>query len=107
MSDHQTTIKEWAQYASSCRKLKAYGVSAAGSRQLLDGEVIVIDLDEERSLLVTLSERMEGEGVAIVSLPEGGPTPPPSRFSRLVTRSGGANLLYVSPELPAQGETGR
>ncbi|MBM5817182.1 MAG: hypothetical protein FJ083_11580 [Cyanobacteria bacterium K_Offshore_surface_m2_239] len=65
MSDHETIITEWAQYAANLRKLKAYGVSADGARQPLDGEVIVIELDEDRSLVLSLSERREGEGVAI------------------------------------------
>jgi hypothetical protein len=116
MSDHLDTIAEWAQYASAFRKLKAYGVSADGSRHSLDCDAIVIELDDERGLIVSLSERLAGEGVAICSLPRGespSVSPDPkeaepgpratSKFSMLVMRSGGANLLYVSPELHRRG----
>lgn len=57
---------------TSCRnfpQLKAYGVSADGTRQQLDCDAIVIELDGERGLIVSLSERRAGEGVAICSLP--------------------------------------
>ncbi len=119
MSDHATTITEWAQYASSFRKLQAYTVSADGTRQPLEGDALVIELDGERSLILSLSERREGEGVALCSLPQAdgstatadpeatnAPSTTPSRFSILVMRSGGANLLYVSPELHGQGSGG-
>ncbi|MEB3305532.1 MAG: hypothetical protein VKL58_04880 [Cyanobacteriota bacterium] len=115
MHDHWHTITEWAQHASTFRKLKAYGISADGSRQPLDCEAIDIELDEERGLIVSLAERMAGEGVAICSLPQGQPPSEPSDpergehvpsgpspFSVLVMRSGGANLLYLSPECHGQ-----
>lgn len=111
MSDHWDTINEWAQYASSFRRLKAYGVSADGSRKPLDCDAIVIELDDDRGLIVSLSERTPGEGVAICSLPQGERPPAssdsegeepslmgPACYSVLVMRSGGANLLYLSPE---------
>jgi hypothetical protein len=99
MSDHWDTINEWAKHASTFRKLKAYGVSANGTRQHLDCDAIAIELDEERSLIVSLAERIAGEGVAICSLPQGDS----SKFSLIVMRSGGANLLYLSPELHGPG----
>ncbi|MEB3352963.1 MAG: hypothetical protein VKM34_01815 [Cyanobacteriota bacterium] len=115
MSDHWHTIAEWAQHASAFRKLKAYGVTADGTRQLLDCEAILIELDEERGLIVALAERKAGEGVAICSLPQGpqpsaaesGDQPPldPSHGSLIVMRSGGANLLYLSPERHLRGDS--
>lgn len=98
MSDHEDTINAWARHASTWGKLKAYGVSTDGSRVPLDCEAIHIELDEERGLIVSLAERIDGEGVAICSLPQGGP----SQFSLIVMRSGGANLLYLSPEIHGQ-----
>lgn len=117
MDDPSDTISDWARYASTFRKLKAYAISADGSRQPLDCAAIHIELDEERGLIVCLSERRAGEGVAICSLPQGErpsvpsdsetaiPTPAnASPFSLLVLRSGGANLLYLSPEQHLRGQ---
>jgi hypothetical protein len=50
MSDHETINTEWAQYATNFRKLKAYGVSADGAWQPLDGEAIVIELERGSEL---------------------------------------------------------
>lgn len=116
--DHGDPVTEWAQAAATFRQLKAYGVSADGTRQQLDCDAIVIELDGERGLIVSLSERRAGEGVAICSLPraeqpslsfdaqEAEPSPTnASQFSVLSVRSGGANLLYLSPELQQRAET--
>lgn len=118
MSDHWESINEWAQHASTFRRLKAYGVSGDGTRQPLDCDAIYIEIDDERGLIVSLSERRAGEGVAICSLPQGEKSiiaseseeAKPSAtiaspFSLLVMRSGGANLLYLSPELHLHGDS--
>lgn len=98
------TIMQWVQEASPIHRLNAYGVASDGSRMPLDCEVIVVELDAERRLLIALSERGAGEGVAICSLPPAVSPSAQARFSTLSMRSGGANLFYLSPELhPSHG----
>ncbi|MEB3317040.1 MAG: hypothetical protein VKO39_02705 [Cyanobacteriota bacterium] len=118
MSDHWDTINARAEDAATFRLLKAYAVCADGSRQPLDCAAIYIELDDQRGLVVSLAERQAGEGVAICSLPQGAlpvsaspsdgsasTASPSAGFSTLVLRSGGANLVYLSPELhPRAGE---
>ena len=115
MGDHQDTITEWAQSASTFRRLQAYAVKPDGSREPIDGATIVVEFDDERALIISLCERMEGEGLAICSLPQSAIKPAESdigsdaesqasptaasRHSLIVMRSGGANLLYLSPQL--------
>ena len=79
----------------------------------LTQEVSQRAMDDERGLLLCLSESRAGEGLAIRSLPQAERHPPssaeqpasPARFSSLVVRPAGANLLLVSPELQGGGAT--
>lgn len=66
-------------------------------------------------LTISLAERIEGEGLAVCSLPSGrfeaeepvaepeSLNPAPSNPSVIVIRSGGANLVYLSPERLGSG----
>jgi hypothetical protein len=123
MNDRPDIIAEWGRYASSFRRLKAYAISPDGSREPLDCAAIHVELDDERGLIIALAERMDGEGVAVCSLPQGGITAAQSNTadeaqsgvqadatvkslanqSVIVMRSGGANLVYLSPERLAGG----
>lgn len=117
MNDKPDIIAEWAQYASEFRRLEAYAIGSDGTRQPLDCAAVYVVLDDERGLIIALGERMEGEGVAICSLPQvdisaaqsdaghaqadaQGNTAslPPTNQSVIAMRSGGANLIYLSPE---------
>lgn len=104
MSDHWDTIARSAQMAPGSRRLKAYAVLPDGTRVPLDAAAIVVELDDDRGLVVSLSERRQGEGVAVRSLPQGdAEATDPSSHSLILMRSGGANLLYLSPERLGDG----
>ena len=118
MNDQRDVIAEWARYASGFRRLKTYAVFPDGSRELLECAAIHVELDDERGLIIALAERMDGEGVAVCSLPQGAIgdaqgdaaavapeeaqgdalSASPANQSLIVMRSGGANLLYLSPQ---------
>lgn len=81
MGDPGDTILGWAQHASASRRLHAYGVAADGTRKPIDGDVIVVELDAERALMISLSERVPGEGLAsaacrLLSAPQSHPASP-------------------------------
>lgn len=123
MNDQPDVIADWARYASGFRRLRAYAVSPDGSREPLDCAAIHVELDDGRGLIIALAERMDGEGVAVSSLPQSTigaalSDPPaeapadvhndpelatPADQSVIVMRSGGANLVYLSPQRLAGG----
>lgn len=111
MIDKWQSIARRAEGNPAFRRLNAYAVSSDGTHKQLDCQAVYIELDEERGVLIPLYERSHNEGVAIFSMPDGKVDPAsfrpredgmlisaPTRSSSLVMRSGGSNLLYVSPE---------
>ena len=103
MSDQWQAIAKWGAPIPGSRRLRAYGLNADGSRIRLDCEAIYVALDDERGLVISLSERRATEGLAIRSMPQreaprGDVEEKPMRFSSLAVRAGGANLIYVTSE---------
>lgn len=104
MSDQWEAIERWAAPAPGSTQLSAYGINADGTRVPLNCEAIYVALDDERGFIISLSERLAGEGLAIRSMPEralstGNELENTAQFSSLAVRAGGANLFYVNVEL--------
>jgi len=113
MNDIWKDIKYVAQYQNpDFRPIKAYVVNSDGSTSPIEGENIYLEVDNERGLFIPLCERVENEGIGIMSMPhgwvdedtatrrnDGSLLTSPVKSSSIVIRNGGGNLVYISPEV--------